>query len=819
MPQEPEESASSALEAMASSLAFEVECAYDGLSAEKELSAAELSAKLTWTRSECTKLKKRRKNLAKEARRVEAEAAASKSAASALEARHAKLVEALSEKRARRDDVALERLTRERAARGPADEGPLRRRELHVALGDLERVRKELAHLDNNNETLRRELRKFQRASGFVEDVKDERESSEEEEEEPHLKPPQYAVATPIDVVHVSCEDLDDDASSSSGQQRHLLMTLRVLDDDDDDDTTDDVEEDAWELSQEREAAESSRQRRKEESSPKEKKKRRRRLDSFFRKPKRAVDGVITFARSVRMTGSKLPILFASFASETDAHEACLESERLAALNVTCFLAALEPPLGYGYPKIAAVAAVPAREVLWVDQDAWFVKNPDSLFDDTGYVTAGALFWPDLFDFFHNDDLVWETVGCGPDGRLFDCDLCRRLVQASSSSSSSGGGGGGGGGSGSSARWGPLEEEKFNNAEEEDSPADSVDWWSKRRQKRVAWKSTCPAAQLQSAEELDDDDDDFAYRGTRPSVDDDSNYYPWWDRLQKMGKRRLTVEQPPTNRRLKQQRRRRRSTLSSEESSGWCECPRSVSDERWNLTSRSAEWSTFSKKDWAARQGFDTGILLVDKSRVGFQIELTDHLARRGDPANEKWAKFSLGDKDLWHLAWMLSGAKYALSPYAGMVGSRVDDDLRFLLVSQAKLDARRAVVLLHQNWRSIPDWRDAALAVADLRRLDGPPFEGSGKDLLHVPVNFAKLTVGARGAHDASRPRGKYDDEYWSESWSRDGEPPHVFVTRPAPYDLAQSLADVRRVWEFGAAAFWDLSSSSQQQHTAPPP
>jgi len=234
MPQEPEESASSALEAMASSLAFEVECAYDGLSAEKELSAAELSAKLTWTRSECTKLKKRRKNLAKEARRVEAEAAASKSAASALEARHAKLVEALSEKRARRDDVALERLTRERAARGPADEGPLRRRELHVALGDLERVRKELAHLDNNNETLRRELRKFQRASGFVEDVKDERESSEEEEEEPHLKPPQYAVATPIDVVHVSCEDLDDDASSSSGQQRHLLMTLRVLDDDDD---------------------------------------------------------------------------------------------------------------------------------------------------------------------------------------------------------------------------------------------------------------------------------------------------------------------------------------------------------------------------------------------------------------------------------------------------------------------------------------------------------------------------------------------------------------------------------------------------------
>ena len=74
---------------------------------------------------------------------------------------------------------------------------------------------------------------------------------------------------------------------------------------------------------------------------------------------------------------------------------------------------------------------------------------------------------------------------------------------------------------------------------------------------------------------------------------------------------------------------------------------------------------------WWVDQGFDSGLLLVDKAKVRPQMEkLRGMLSDSG-----KWGGLSFGDKDLWHYAWMLSGANYTYSPFVGATGEWSGDE------------------------------------------------------------------------------------------------------------------------------------------------
>lgn len=370
------------------------------------------------------------------------------------------------------------------------------------------------------------------------------------------------------------------------------------------------------------------------------------------------MNGVVAMAASARRAGSALPIMFVSFVEEREAHEECVQNAELSRLNVTCFLAdpEIDEDHGYGYAKISALLAAPAREVLWIDDDAIFVDNPDLLFDDTGYTATGALFWGDLFDFFEKrDDELWGTVACGIDYRLYDCAVCDRMGTPC------------------------IEARDFG------EPAS------------CACKSTHFAHRL-----------DFA------------------------SKTGATI---------------------------------------------------FRSTDWAARQGFDSGLFLIDKSRTMRELALTHRLASSGETTQlQKWAGYSMGDKDLWHLSWMLTGTLYAMSPFVGMVGQAADpsepDALNYQLVSQAKLDAKRRVVVLHQNWRRIYDELRAntALSVFDLREFsEKPPFSASDASNL------------AWGVIDFS-PFG---------SVTGAGRSTHLFGEKPSPDDLLDAIERERGEWE----------------------
>lgn len=64
--------------------------------------------------------------------------------------------------------------------------------------------------------------------------------------------------------------------------------------------------------------------------------------------------------------------------------------------------------------KSFAVAHSAFREVLFLDADNLAVRNPDTLFDDPGYLAKGAMFWPDLPQAKGKKGLaskVWTTCG------------------------------------------------------------------------------------------------------------------------------------------------------------------------------------------------------------------------------------------------------------------------------------------------------------------------------------------------------------------------------------------------------------------------
>mmetsp|Transcript_9720 Transcript_9720/g.14866 ORF Transcript_9720/g.14866 Transcript_9720/m.14866 type:complete len:176 (+) Transcript_9720:38-565(+) len=111
-------------------------------------------------------------------------------------------------------------------------------------------------------------------------------------------------------------------------------------------------------------------------------------------KPRRLIDGVTAMVKSARKVGSKSQILIISFSSEPQAYTKCVESTILRQAGAICHELddSVRKAKGYGYAKITAILGAPARVILWIDADAWFVRNPDPLIHRAKFSKTGAFF-------------------------------------------------------------------------------------------------------------------------------------------------------------------------------------------------------------------------------------------------------------------------------------------------------------------------------------------------------------------------------------------------------------------------------------------
>jgi len=212
-----------------------------------------------------------------------------------------------------------------------------------------------------------------------------------------------------------------------------------------------------------------------------------------------------------------------------------------------------------------------------------------------------------------------------------------------------------------------------------------------------------------------------------------------------------------------------------------------------DLPAHAVSWPivTYNHSDWASAQGtqsfyiyylknflgFDSGFLVVDKAKSMRQLHRIDRLSRSGSTDSNRYARFSNGDKDLWHLAWMLDRAPYNLNPYVAQVAAGRNDSSQFFdshnpklsLASQLKLDENGRPLVLHQNWQEIKSNDITALIVADLRLLNSVPFNPD----INVGFEFPR-------------------DETTLPLHFREG------TRSPAPSKLLRSISSIRQAWNF---------------------
>ncbi|KAM0543437.1 hypothetical protein ACHAPJ_012301 [Fusarium lateritium] len=114
----------------------------------------------------------------------------------------------------------------------------------------------------------------------------------------------------------------------------------------------------------------------------------------------------VTAILMLRHVGSRLPVqLFLDSASEED-HQKC--NDTLTALQVQClnmddFLqlpdnsSSLQPEIGSYQYKVLSIIFSSFQDILFLDADAFPIRNPDHLFDTEPYKTHGLVTWPDFW--------------------------------------------------------------------------------------------------------------------------------------------------------------------------------------------------------------------------------------------------------------------------------------------------------------------------------------------------------------------------------------------------------------------------------------
>jgi len=114
------------------------------------------------------------------------------------------------------------------------------------------------------------------------------------------------------------------------------------------------------------------------------------------------------------------------------------------------------------------------------------------------------------------------------------------------------------------------------------------------------------------------------------------------------------------------------------------------------LDSKDVSVATFPRGAWWVRTGFDSGLVLLNKKKAAASLERLYTMAS----SFQSWSQYTSGDKDLWHLAWMLEGTNFTMIPHIGSVRHFAQE--KWYMASQAKYDGHGEIVALHQLWRSI---------------------------------------------------------------------------------------------------------------------
>mmetsp|Transcript_9126 Transcript_9126/g.26974 ORF Transcript_9126/g.26974 Transcript_9126/m.26974 type:complete len:377 (+) Transcript_9126:78-1208(+) len=188
-------------------------------------------------------------------------------------------------------------------------------------------------------------------------------------------------------------------------------------------------------------------------------------------------------------------------------------------------------------------------------------------------------------------------------------------------------------------------------------------------------------------------------------------------------------------------------------------------------------------REWWAQQGLDTGLLLVDKVAWARPLSVLLDMVEGASGQGVDWGfqdldALSSGDKDLWHLAWLLAGepcreGACSLAPCAAVAGAWQGD--RLLMTGQAKLGPGGELLALHQIWRTGEDRRPVPAELLARLRLPGRRSVAGNNDLLH-------------GFGSGSISRTELEQQL------SEGD------LQPLPAGVAELVARVAREWEEGA-------------------
>eukprot|EP00039_Didymoeca_costata_P015672 m.270942 g.270942 ORF g.270942 m.270942 type:complete len:752 (+) comp16265_c1_seq72:1184-3439(+) len=124
-------------------------------------------------------------------------------------------------------------------------------------------------------------------------------------------------------------------------------------------------------------------------------------------KPAIAFTGVKAVAKQLVALGSKLELVVAIFENEMESTmpDCKRYQDRYEdTLSIHCINVGLKPE-GYGVTKIIAVMKAPLDQIIWLDCDAFPVRDPEYLFEDAEFQKTGAMFWGDVEKHYHFERL------------------------------------------------------------------------------------------------------------------------------------------------------------------------------------------------------------------------------------------------------------------------------------------------------------------------------------------------------------------------------------------------------------------------------
>lgn len=144
---------------------------------------------------------------------------------------------------------------------------------------------------------------------------------------------------------------------------------------------------------------------------------------------------------------------------------------------------------------------------------------------------------------------------------------------------------------------------------------------------------------------------------------------------------------------------------------------------------------------------------MIDKQKSAAVMQRLREMSREFD---SQWSQYTSGDKDLWHIAWILHGQDFTYVPYVGALGAFCESDRKFCMTAQvnpALLHITPLSVRLSTGW---------------------PPLQYQGIDLLRIHRSplYAILALARAYVHIQAKFDLNGDSVVTHQLW-RDGSMP----------------------------------------------